>query len=72
MIEMYKLERYPNYYLDLITMSLDTLRQKYLRATDVNDIILWIFISGEEMFWSRLQRSFEIFSLYFERIKRSV
>lgn len=39
MIEMYKLERYPNYYLDLITMSLDTLRQKYLRATDVNDII---------------------------------
>lgn len=30
MIEMYKLERYPNYYLDLITMSLDTLRQKYL------------------------------------------
>ena len=22
MIEMYKLERYPNYYLDLITMSL--------------------------------------------------
>ena len=39
MIEMYKLERYPNYYLDLITMSLDTLRQKYLGATDVNDII---------------------------------
>lgn len=30
MIEMHKLERYPNYYLDLITMSLDTLRQKYL------------------------------------------
>lgn len=50
MIEMYKLERYPNYYLDLITMSLDTLRQKYLRATDVNDIIFMdIYIRRENV-----------------------
>ena len=48
MIEMYKLERYPNYYLDLITMSLDTLRQKYLRATDVNDIIFYGYLYQEK------------------------
>ena len=52
MIELYKLKKHPDYYLDMITMSLDTLRQKYLGAIEVDDIILWIFISGKEMFWT--------------------
>ena len=44
MIEMFKLKKYPDYYLDLITMSLDTLRQKYLDAKDVSHIIFYGYL----------------------------
>ena len=64
MIEMYKLERYPNYYLDLITMSLDTLRQKYLRATDVNDIIFYGYLYQEKKCFGLDYNDLLKFSLY--------
>ena len=32
MIELRKLKKVPQYYLDLITLSLETLQQKYLQA----------------------------------------
>lgn len=44
MIEMFKLKKYPEYYMDLITMSLDTLRQKYLEAKDVYHIIFYGYL----------------------------
>ena len=70
MIEMYKLERYPNYYLDLITMSLDTLRQKYLRATDVNDIIFYGYLYQEKKCFGLDYNDLLKFSLYiFEKNK---
>ena len=70
MIEMYKLERYPNYYLDLITMSLDTLRQKYLRATDVNDIIFYGYLYQEKKWFGLDYNDLLKFSLYiFEKNK---
>lgn len=70
MIEMYKLERYPNYYLDLITMSLDTLRQKYLRATDVNDIIFYGYLYQERKCFGLDYNDLLKFSLYiFEKNK---
>lgn len=70
MIEMYKLERYPNYYLDLITMSLDTLRQKYLGATDVNDIIFYGYLYQEKKCFGLDYNDLLKFSLYiFEKNK---
>ena len=41
MIEMQKLFKRPEYYLDLINMSLEALREKYLEATSVTDIIFF-------------------------------
>ena len=70
MIEMYKFERNPNYYLDLITMSLDTLRQKYLRATDVNDIIFYGYLYQEKKCFGLDYNDLLKFSLYiFEKNK---
>lgn len=70
MIEMHKLERYPNYYLDLITMSLDTLRQKYLGATDVNDIIFYGYLYQEKKCFGLDYNDLLKFSLYiFEKNK---
>lgn len=39
MIEIRKLFKNPDYYLDVLSMSLDALHQKYLDATKVEDII---------------------------------
>ncbi len=39
MIEIQKLFKKPDYYLDMITMDLDTLHEKYMQATSVNDVI---------------------------------
>ena len=41
MIEIRKLIKEPKYYLDMLNMSLDTLRQKYLTATEPSDIIFY-------------------------------
>lgn len=42
MIEIRKLIKEPKYYLDMLNMSLDTLRQKYLTATEPSDIIFMV------------------------------
>ncbi|KAB4602080.1 AAA family ATPase, partial [Bacteroides thetaiotaomicron] len=39
MIEIRKTQKNPDYYLDMITMSLDTLRRKYEEADNAGDII---------------------------------
>ncbi|MBO4848301.1 MAG: UvrD-helicase domain-containing protein [Clostridia bacterium] len=41
MIEMQKLFKHPDYYLDIINMDLDALRAKYLDARETNDIIFY-------------------------------
>ena len=48
MIEMQKLFRHPEYYLDMIEMSLDTLHEKYMQATDVNEIIFYGYLYQEK------------------------
>ena len=48
MIEIRKLNENPDYYLDLITMSLDTLHQKYLNAVDISDIIFYGYLYQEK------------------------
>ena len=44
MIELRKLKKEPQYYLDLITLSLETLQQKYLQAEAPDDIIFYGYL----------------------------
>ena len=44
LFEMRKCKDEPEYYRDLITMSLDTLKQKYDEATDVRDILFYGYL----------------------------
>lgn len=48
MIEIRKLIKEPEYYLDMLNMSLDTLRQKYLTATEPSDIIFYGYLYQEK------------------------
>ena len=70
MIEIRKLKKNPDYYLDLITMSLDTLRQKYLNAVDVSDIIFYGYLYQEKKCFGLDYNDLLKFSLYiFEKNK---
>ena len=48
MIEIQKLFRKPEYYQDMITMDLDTLRDKYQAAKSVDDIIFYGYLYQEK------------------------
>ena len=48
MIEIRKIFKEPEYYLDMLNMSLDTLRQKYLTATELSDIIFYGYLYQEK------------------------
>lgn len=48
MIEIRKLFKEPEYYKDMITMSLDTLREKYERADTAGDIIFYGYLYQEK------------------------
>lgn len=48
MIEMRKLFQEPEYYRDLITMSLETIREKYVSATGTEDIIFYGYLYQEK------------------------
>lgn len=48
MIEIRKLIKEPKYYLDMLNMSLDKLRQKYLTATEPSDIIFYGYLYQEK------------------------
>lgn len=48
MIEIMKLAERPDYYLDLIHMSVQQLKEKYLRAHDPRDIIFYGYLYQEK------------------------
>ena len=48
MIEIQKLFKKPDYYLDMIEMSLDTLHDKYMQATEVKEIIFYGYLYQEK------------------------
>ena len=48
MIEIQKLFRKPEYYLDMIDMSLDNLKEKYDQASDTDDIIFYGYLYQEK------------------------
>ena len=47
-LEIRKIFKEPQYYLDMITMSLDTIRDKYLRSVDPGDIIFYGYLYQEK------------------------
>ncbi len=48
MIEIQKIFKKPQYFQDMITMSLDTLHEKYLKAVSTDDIIFYGYLYQEK------------------------
>ena len=67
MIEMQKLVQKPEYYLDMITMSLETLHRKYLEAETVQDIIFYGYLYQEKKCFGLDYNDLIKFSLYIFR-----
>ncbi len=68
MIEIQKLFRKPDYYLDLIRMPLNALHEKYLRADTADDIIFYGYLYQEKKCFALDYNDLIKFSLYiFER-----
>ena len=64
MIEIQKLFKRPEYYQDMITMSLDTLHEKYLAATSATDIIFYGYLYQEKKCFGLDYNDLIKFSLY--------
>ena len=64
MIEMQKLFKKPDYYLDMINMSLEALREKYLRASSAEDIIFYGYLYQEKKCFGLDYNDLILFSLY--------
>ena len=64
MIEIQKLFKKPEYYLDMITMSLETLHEKYLQATSTNDIIFYGYLYQQKKCFGLDYNDLIKFSLY--------
>ena len=64
MIEIRKLFKDPTYYEDMITLPLDTLREKYERATSTTDIIFYGYLYQEKKCFGLDYNDLIKFSLY--------
>ena len=64
MIEIRKIFKEPQYYLDMITMSLDTLREKYLQSREASDIIFYGYLYQEKKCFGLDYNDLIKFSLY--------
>ena len=64
MIEIRKLIKEPEYYLDMLNMSLDKLRQKYLTATEPSDIIFYGYLNQEKKCYGLDYNDLIKFTLY--------
>lgn len=64
MIEIRKLFKEPDYYLDMITMSLDTLKEKYDSAVNHKDIIFYGYLYQEKKCFGLDYNDLIKFSLY--------
>ena len=64
MIEIQKLVKRPDYYRDLITLSLDTLREKYDQAQSAQDIIFYGYLYQEKKCFGLDYNDLLKFSLY--------
>lgn len=64
MIEMQKLVKKPEYYLELIDLSLDALHEKYLKAVGADDIIFYGYLYQEKKCFGLDYNDFIKFTLY--------
>ncbi len=64
MIEILKLKEHPEYYLDMIHMSLDVLHRKYLEADNPKDIIFYGYLYQEKKCFALDYNDLIKFSLY--------
>ncbi len=64
MFEIRKIFSEPEYYLDMITMSLETLKEKYDSATDVQDILFYGYLYQEKKCFGLDYNDLIKFSLY--------
>ena len=64
MIEIRKIFKEPQYYLDMITMSLDTLREKYQNSENPSDIIFYGYLYQEKKCFGLDYNDLIKFSLY--------
>ncbi|WP_029320347.1 ATP-dependent helicase [Butyrivibrio sp. AE3004] len=64
MFEVRKIFSEPEYYLDMITMSLETLKKKYDNATDVQDILFYGYLYQEKKCFGLDYNDLIKFSLY--------
>ena len=64
MIEIQKLFRQPEYYLDMIGMSLEALHEKYLQAASADDIIFYGYLYQEKKCFGLDYNDLIKFSLY--------
>ena len=64
MIEIRKLLKCPDYYLDLINLSLDTLKEKYMDAVNPEDIIFYGYLYQQKKCFGLDYNDLIKFSLY--------
>lgn len=64
MIEIEKLYRRPDYYLDMINLTLDDLKNKYLSATEAKDIIFFGYLYQQKKCFGLDYNDLIQFSLY--------
>ncbi len=64
MIEILKMKERPDYYLDMITMSLEVLHRKYLEADSPKDIIFYGYLYQEKKCFGLDYNDLIKFSLY--------
>ena len=72
MIEILKLFKRPDYYLDMLTMDLDALREKYERATSAQDIIFYGYLYQEKKCFGLDYNDLIIFTLHIFRQNEDV
>ena len=64
MIEIQKNRYKPDYYLDMLSMSLEDLYEKYIQATDTDDIIFYGYLYQEKKCFGLDYNDLIIFTLY--------
>ena len=72
MIEMQKLFEQPEYYLDMIRLDLDTLKQKYDEAVSTKDIIFYGYLYQEKKCFGLDYNDLLKFALYIFRIDEDI
>ncbi len=72
MIEMLKLKERPAYYEDMLTLPLDTLKEKYWKAENAKDIIFYGYLYQEKKCFALDYNDLIVFSLHIFRTHEDI